>query len=218
MSFRFRKRVKVAPGLHLNFSKSGITTSIGGKGASVNLSSKGIRSTVGIPGTGLSWSQQLKAPDNNLAITQDKLSTIAHLLPDLENDISSIYSQAEKLTKSWNSSIDRFEGGRGPTDSKFQTLIRKCETTISSYEDLEFKAEDISEALQIIERQLGLIRIGIFGSKRRRLKEDITSIVSELNIQLQQYHEALITVKTEIGEELDEAEIRLHKDGTMQDI
>lgn len=54
MSFRFRKSVKIAPGVRLNLSKSGVSTSLGTRGATVNIGKKGVRSTVGIPGTGLS--------------------------------------------------------------------------------------------------------------------------------------------------------------------
>lgn len=53
---RFRKSVKVMPGVRLNFSKSSVSTSIGGRGGTVNLSKRGVRSTVSLPGTGLSWS------------------------------------------------------------------------------------------------------------------------------------------------------------------
>lgn len=53
MAWSFRKRVKVLPGLWLNFSKSGISTTIGAKGANMNLSKRGVYGTVGIPGTGL---------------------------------------------------------------------------------------------------------------------------------------------------------------------
>ncbi len=53
MAWSFRKRVKVLPGLWLNFSKSGISTTIGAKGASMNFGKRGIYGTVGIPGTGL---------------------------------------------------------------------------------------------------------------------------------------------------------------------
>jgi hypothetical protein len=56
MGFRFRRRVKVLPGVHLNFSKSGISASVGRPGATINFGSKGTRTTVGIPGTGLSYS------------------------------------------------------------------------------------------------------------------------------------------------------------------
>lgn len=56
MAFRFRKSVKIIPGVRLNFSKSGVSTSLGGRGATINLSSRGTRHTVGIPGSGLSFS------------------------------------------------------------------------------------------------------------------------------------------------------------------
>jgi hypothetical protein len=53
MGWRFRKRVKVAPGINLNFSKNGTSVTIGGKGASVNIGKKGVYGNIGIPGTGI---------------------------------------------------------------------------------------------------------------------------------------------------------------------
>lgn len=52
MGFRFRKSVKIAPGVKINLSKSGGSLSLGGRGATVNVSSRGVRSTYSIPGTG----------------------------------------------------------------------------------------------------------------------------------------------------------------------
>lgn len=57
MAIRIRKSFKVAPGVRLNVSKSGISTSIGGKGVTANLSKKGTRVTGSIPGTGISASK-----------------------------------------------------------------------------------------------------------------------------------------------------------------
>ncbi|OIJ20345.1 hypothetical protein BKP45_09810 [Anaerobacillus alkalidiazotrophicus] len=59
MSFRFQKRVKVAPGLRLNISKRGVSTSIGRKGASVTVGRRGLYGNVGIPGSGLSYRTKL---------------------------------------------------------------------------------------------------------------------------------------------------------------
>jgi len=58
MAFRFRKTLRLAPGLRLNLSKGGASFSVGGKGLTLNLGKRGARTTVGIPGTGLSYSQQ----------------------------------------------------------------------------------------------------------------------------------------------------------------
>lgn len=55
MSFRFRRTLRIAPGVRLNFSRSGVSTSIGGRGATMTLSRRGTYANLGVPGTGLSW-------------------------------------------------------------------------------------------------------------------------------------------------------------------
>jgi hypothetical protein len=55
MGFRFRRRIKIIPGFWFNVSKSGISTSIGGKGLTANLKDGKTRTTVSLPGTGLSY-------------------------------------------------------------------------------------------------------------------------------------------------------------------
>lgn len=50
---RFRKSVKICKGVRLNFSASGISTTVGVKGFSVNSGSRGTYLNTGIPGTGL---------------------------------------------------------------------------------------------------------------------------------------------------------------------
>lgn len=50
---RFRRKAKLFPGVYLNFSKSGISTTIGVPGASINLRKQGAYLNTGIPGTGI---------------------------------------------------------------------------------------------------------------------------------------------------------------------
>ena len=59
MGFRFRKSIKLFPGVRLNLSKSGISTSIGVPGATINIGKRGTRGTVGIPGTGISYTENV---------------------------------------------------------------------------------------------------------------------------------------------------------------
>ena len=57
MGLRFRKSIKLAPGVRLNLGRKGFGVSFGGKGMRHTISSTGRRTTsVGIPGTGLSYS------------------------------------------------------------------------------------------------------------------------------------------------------------------
>ena len=59
MGFRFWRRIKIAPGLTLNLSKSGGSLSFGPRGAKFTVGSRGKRATVGIPGTGLFYTSTL---------------------------------------------------------------------------------------------------------------------------------------------------------------
>jgi hypothetical protein len=59
---RFQKRIKILPGVTINLSKSGVSTSLGGHGATVNVGTSGRRTVaLGIPGTGLSYRVPLNA-------------------------------------------------------------------------------------------------------------------------------------------------------------
>lgn len=57
MGWRFRRTIKILPGVHLNVSRSGISTSFGPRGVHVTIGPRGIRRTVGIPGTGVSYTE-----------------------------------------------------------------------------------------------------------------------------------------------------------------
>ncbi len=61
MAFRFRRRLKIAPGLTLNLSKSGASVSAGPRGARFTIGRGGTRETVGLPGSGLSYSTPRRA-------------------------------------------------------------------------------------------------------------------------------------------------------------
>ncbi len=59
---RFQKRIKIFPGVYINLSKSGVSTTLGGHGASVNVGTSGRKTaSVSIPGTGLSYRVPLSA-------------------------------------------------------------------------------------------------------------------------------------------------------------
>lgn len=59
--FRFRKTIGILPGVRVNLSKTGVSTSVGGHGATVNVGHGKRTVTLGIPGTGLSY----RAPVNS---------------------------------------------------------------------------------------------------------------------------------------------------------
>ena len=60
MGFRFWRRIRIAPGVTLNLSKSGGSLSFGPRGAKFTIGPRGKRATVGIPGTGLFYTSTLR--------------------------------------------------------------------------------------------------------------------------------------------------------------
>lgn len=52
---RFRKTFSILPGVKFNISKTGVSTSLGGPGATVNVGTRSRSATIGLPGTGLSY-------------------------------------------------------------------------------------------------------------------------------------------------------------------
>jgi Protein of unknown function (DUF4236) len=56
---RLWRRVRVAPGVTINLSKSGPSVSVGPRGSKVTFGRRGVRQTVGIPGTGMYATRQL---------------------------------------------------------------------------------------------------------------------------------------------------------------
>jgi len=59
MNWRFRKRVKIIPGVWVNLNKGTPSLSVGGNGATVNINKNGVRGTLSAHGTGLSVSHQV---------------------------------------------------------------------------------------------------------------------------------------------------------------
>jgi hypothetical protein len=80
MGFRFNRRISIFKGLRLNFSKSGTSVSVGGRGAWLTFGKKGTRATVGIPGTGMSWSEKIGPTPPNGPNSGWSLGTLVRLL------------------------------------------------------------------------------------------------------------------------------------------
>jgi len=53
--FRFRKTFSILPGVRINLSKTGVSGSLGGHGATLNVGHGKENVTLGVPGKGLSY-------------------------------------------------------------------------------------------------------------------------------------------------------------------
>src|SRR4051812_34730650 len=55
---RFRRSIKIAPGIRWNIGKKSTSLSVGPRGLKLTAGTHGVRTTVGIPGTGISYTSQ----------------------------------------------------------------------------------------------------------------------------------------------------------------
>jgi len=94
--FRFRRSIKILPGLRWNIGKRSSSVSLGGRGFHYSIGSSGTRTTVGLPGTGLSYTsvnhrkrtEQLSNEDINRAVEWSKTQqeTFQLIIPDRTPD------------------------------------------------------------------------------------------------------------------------------------
>ena len=65
MGMRFRKSVSLGKGARINFGKSGMSLTVGGRGASTTFSKRGVYSNLSIPGTGISYQTKIAGPSKS---------------------------------------------------------------------------------------------------------------------------------------------------------
>lgn len=71
MGLRFRKSVTLCKGVKLNFGKTGMSVSVGGKGYHKTINTKGqVTTSVGIPGSGIYYTDTKRLGGNRQANTQ----------------------------------------------------------------------------------------------------------------------------------------------------
>lgn len=84
MGFRFQKRISILPGVRINLSKSGVSGSVGGHGATLNVGGKNETVTLGIPGTGLSYRAPVTSSIILLVVAAAVILGVAYFIqPDL---------------------------------------------------------------------------------------------------------------------------------------
>ena len=61
MGIRFRKSIKILPGVRVNLGLGGLSLNAGPRGATVSLNKQGIYSNTSIPGTGISFREKISS-------------------------------------------------------------------------------------------------------------------------------------------------------------
>lgn len=67
--FRFRKSIKLAPGIKINLNKKSVSLTTGIKGFHHTIGTRGSQTTIGLPGTGLSYTHVTPRKSNSTSAT-----------------------------------------------------------------------------------------------------------------------------------------------------
>lgn len=86
MGFRFSKRIRIFKGLSINFSKTGTSFTVGGRGATLNVRGDKVTGSVGLPGTGISYRQRLDNLGNTEQAQQIEQIQDLHIVSDSDNE------------------------------------------------------------------------------------------------------------------------------------
>jgi Protein of unknown function (DUF4236) len=193
MGLRFRKSFKLAPGVRLNLSGSGIGLAVGPRGASLSFGSRGTYLNAGIPGTGISARQRVGSSragsrDSNV----DAPSEIA-IKVSVSDDGTILFSDqhGQPLSDSIVRAAKRQQGDaiRQLIQSKCDAINRQIESVgeihLSTPSPLE-KPSYVSTAYEIPEPKIPeLTRLGwfrsFFKSQREKVEVYNQDIIAEYN-------------------------------------
>ncbi|MEW5757132.1 MAG: DUF4236 domain-containing protein [Pseudomonadota bacterium] len=129
MALRFRRSVKLAPGLRLNFSGSGMSLTAGPRGASVSFGSRGTFLNSGIPGTGLYSGSRLGAAPSRPAAQPGKVSVSATARVEDDGTVSFLDANGEPLNDYLTNLAKRQQG------AKIRELLEQASDRINDETD-----------------------------------------------------------------------------------
>jgi hypothetical protein len=101
MALRFRKSIKILPGIRVNVGLKGASLNVGPRGASVSIGKQGVYTNTSIPGTGISFRNKISNNSKNeRALKQQRLSeqtqtVTKSVLLELQDDGNIIYKDKE---------------------------------------------------------------------------------------------------------------------------
>lgn len=159
MALKFRRRQKIFPGFYLNFSRTGISTTIGPRGFNVNIGQKGAYLNTGIPGSGIYDRKRIGG--NNKSTSSNSQENF-----DFTNELEPIYYLPTKLEGEIKSNETNSLTSNGLADLK-ETLLNAYQEKLSIDKEILEIEEKVkkSKTLKLISQ---ILIIGLFIEKPKK--------------------------------------------------
>lgn len=201
----FRKSIKVMPGVRLNVSGSGVSTSIGGRGATVNVSKRGVRSTLAVPGTGLSWSSQRGWSEGSRSSPMDEIEQLRVAASKTMDMATKATDKVNALGARIDRAIGTLNGGRGLTASKVQTFEKRVLAEEQKLSEIEETIRESHLFLEAIVERLRAMQFGMFSGGKKRHRDDVADVVANCARETRKISEKIDEAHMAIGAKLTEA-------------
>jgi hypothetical protein len=185
MGLRFRKSIKLLPGLRINFGLQGISATVGVRGASVNFGPRGTHLNLGLPGTGIGYRTRLDVPGSEAPRYAVPSNPQWQNVPDIHNQeptndtIDVIHFKSVDAASLGSGSLER-------VSSLLEKLQRQRTTVASEIKKIE---REIYKA-KLTDKLLGWIR--------RWIAPEVAAEQQQYVEQCSEYLDALKEINTSL--------------------
>ncbi len=184
MAWKFRKRVKVFPGLTINLSRSGASYTIGGKGASINVGKKGTFLNTSIPGTGIY--DRKKISNGNYTKTEE----------------SNYYNKSNDVSIN-NESLTNYDKNEIKTSDGLNSLKDSIDGILYKRREIENHIHNISADYKMLYNKYNLFNIFIVKIIFRSKLSNINNKLHQCTEQLKELNDQLLLCKINVYIEFD---------------
>ncbi|WP_152058205.1 DUF4236 domain-containing protein [Aliarcobacter butzleri] len=210
MAFRFRKSIKIIPGVRVNLSLKGASLNVGPRGSSFSIGKQGIYSNVSIPGMGISFRKKIS---NNVreerALKRQRLyeqQTIISVVLSLLDDGNIVYKDENEnlldrkiVTKLWQEKSDMLKNWLETEAQKINDmdLITSIHYDMPTpynepqLEELEFDKEMPIEPKIREVKKPSFFKSLFFPSSKQKYQFDLDNAKIDFQKQTEQYQVSL---------------------------
>ena len=207
MALRFRKSVKILPGIRVNFGLKGASVRVGARGASVSIGKQGVYGNVSIPGTGISFREKISNNSRNERVLKqqrvsEQVQTTVGVILSLLDDGNITYKDENEnfldkkiVTKIWQQQADVVKNWLENEVEKINDM--DLITTIHydmpkpynepQLEELEFDKEKPNESKKREVNKPSFFKSLFFPSSKQKYQSDLENAKIDFQKQTEQY-------------------------------
>lgn len=227
MAFRFRKSVKILPGVRVNFSSKGASLNLGPRGSSLSIGKQGIYSNTSIPGMGISFRKKISNNVRNervlkqqrLSEQQTMVSVVLSLLDDgniIYKDENGDFLDRKIVTKLWQQKSDMLKNwletkSEEINDMDLITTIHHDMPILHNepqFEEEEFDIEEPIEPKKINIKKPFFLKFLFYPSSKQKYQDDLEKVENDFINSTNKFQEELELWKKE-KEELEQVQNEL---------